>query len=116
MTSPTHTVTATIATNAITFVPGTPGPSQVQVSLADSAGNPFGNPVIATGTPLTAVLPGIPDGTYTMTATTLDANGAAIPTTDASGNPVTASVTVPIVVTDPPVTLQVAIGITVVIS
>ena len=116
MTSPTHTVTITIATQATDFLAGTPGPSQIQVGLKDSSGNPFGNPIIASGSPLIAVFPGIPDGTYTMTATTLDANGTPVPTTDAAGNPVVPSVSAPLVVTDPPVTLQVATGITAVIS
>ena len=116
MTSPTHTVTITIATQATDFLAGTPGPSQIQVGLKDSSGNPFGTPIIASGSPLIAVFPGIPDGTYTMTATTLDANGNPIPAGDVHGNQITATISAPLVVTDPPVTLQVATGITAVVS
>ena len=96
MTSPTHTVTITIAVSNVDFAPGTPAPSQILVRLSDATtGNDIGNPIIATGSPLIAVFPDIPDGSYIMTASTVDANGSPIPSNDVSGNPIASSVSAP---------------------
>ena len=111
-----HDVTITITTQDTNFVSGTPGPSQIRVAILDFTGTPVGAAVIASGSPLQAVFTNIADGSYTMTATTLDANGNAIPAADVNHNQITATITAPLVVSDPPVTLQVAVGFTVAIS
>ena len=111
-----HTVTITIATGTTNFVPGTVGPASVLVHLYTSEGVDFAPPVTASGSPLTAVFSDVPDGSYTMTAVNLDGNGNEVPSTDANGNPVQVSVSGSVVVTDPPVTLTIATGITAVIS
>ena len=114
---PTHTVTITITTQATDFVAGTPsGPTQISVSLFDISNTQVGASVIASGSPLQAVFNDIADGSYTMKATTLDANGNPIPAGDVHGNQITSTISAPLVVSDPPVTLQVAVGIAATIS
>ena len=116
MTSQTHTVTITIAGSNVDFAPDTAGPSSIRVRLMTAQGLDFLSSVTASGSPLQAVFNEVPDGTYTMIATTLDANGNEVPSTDASGAPVVGQITGTVVVSDPPVTLFVATGITAVVS